>query len=376
MNFSDLLTPTTISTQFNKLPVDILLSYEDCNFSDYDVFIVGYAEDRNSENAGAGTAADSIRTQLYSLFTHSKSLKICDLGNCKLGKTVKDSYMIVKELCSLLHSYKKPLILIGGTQEITCTLAQERLKDEEFPTLTCIDAKIDLHANGEDFHHTNYIAQLTNTYVTIKVNHIAVQEYLSHPNSFEFLTAHNFPYIRLGNVLHNTKHTEPMLREAQLVSFDTTALRVSEFDANRDTLPAGVYVEDACQMAWYAGFSQEMNTFVLSEYNPTRAVNSSSSAAICALILWYVLDGISQRNPIPNNRYEDVCTIHYVKNNVMEHDVRFFEHTVSKQMWVELPLPDYNTKRILPCSFSDYQLFSHGEIPENWIMELRRANKR
>jgi formiminoglutamase len=107
----------------------------------------------------------------------------------------------------------------------------------------------------------------------VKINYIALQEYLSHKTAYDFLRTNNFPHIRLGNVFHNAKHTEPMLREAQLISFDTTALRYSEFDANRDQLPAGLYVEDACQIAWYAGFSHEMNTFLLSEFNPVYTNN-------------------------------------------------------------------------------------------------------
>ncbi|MCL2327511.1 MAG: arginase family protein [Bacteroidetes bacterium] len=374
MNLSDLLEPTNCTTQQNHIPAEIVRNYKDYDFSDYDVFIVGYQEDRNSENQGAGKAADCVREQLYSLFATEKPLKICDLGNCRLGKTVKDSYIIVQELCKQLEKYNKPLIIIGGTQEITLTLAQERLNEDEFPTITCIDAQIDMQLESEDFYNTNYIAQLAETYDNVKINYIALQEYLSHKTAYDFLRTNNFPHIRLGNVFHNAKHTEPMLREAQLISFDTTALRYSEFDANRDQLPAGLYVEDACQMAWYAGFSYEMNTFLLSEFNPVHINSVKPSATVCALLLWYVLDGISQRNTIQYDN-EEFYTIYYVKNDLFEHDVRFFEHTITKQMWVELFLPLYNEKRMVPCNYSDYQSFSNENIPDSWLMELQRKSK-
>lgn len=372
MNFSDLLEPTTCATQQNYIPVDVVQQYDDCDFSDYDAFLVGYQEDRNSTNTGAGKAADCVREQLYALVATEKPLKICDLGNCRLGKTVKDSYIIVQELCKLLQPYNKPLIIMGGTQEITCTLAQEQLSEEEFPTITCIDAKIDLQLESEDFYNSNYIVNLAKTYKNVKINHIALQEYLLHQAARDFLNARNFPHIRLGNVFHNAKHTEPMLREAQLISFDTTALRYSEFDANRDCLPAGLYVEDACQIAWYAGYSNEMNTFLLSEFNPLLAQNVKPSASTCALLIWHVFDGISQRNAIDYEFNEDFYTTYHVKNDILEHDVRFFEHTVTKQMWVELHLPYCAKTRVMPCNYSDYQMFSNGNMPENWLMELQR----
>lgn len=372
MHLSDLLEPTTLIAQKNRFLVEIVRNYDDCNLSDFDVFLFGYQEDRNSENIGAGKAADCVREQLYNLYTTEKTLKICDLGNCRLGKTVKDSYIIVQELCKQLKKYNKPLIIIGGTQEITLTLAQERLSEEEFPTITCIDAQIDIQLENEDFHNTNYIAQLAETYENMKINHIALQEYLSPQTAYEYLLSKNCPHIRLGNVIRNSKHTEPMVREAQLVSFDTTALRFSEFDANRDSLPAGLYVEDACQMAWYAGFSNEMNTFLLSEFNPAHTHKEKTSAFVCALLIWYVLDGISQRNTIQYDFNEDFYTIYYVKNNILEHDIRFFEHKVTKQMWVELFLPLCSKKRVFPCNYSDYQTFSNENIPETWLMELQR----
>jgi formiminoglutamase len=376
MHLSDLLQPTTFSARHNHIPVVIVQNYDEHNFSDYDVFIVGYQEDRNSTNNGAGKAADCVREQLYALFATEKSLKVCDLGNCRLGTVVKDSYIVVQELCRQLKQYSKPLIVVGGTQEITLTLANERLSEEKFPTITCIDALVDMQPESEDFYHTNYTEQLAKTYKNLKINYIALQEYLSHKTAYEYLQTKHYPHIHLGNVLHNTKHTEPMLREAQLISFDTTALRYSEFDANRDILPAGLYVEDACQMAWYAGFSNEMNTFVLSEFNPTRTHNIKPSASVCALLIWYVLDGISQRNTIHYDFNEEFYTVYHVKNDILEQNVRFFEHTITKQMWVELFLPLCGEKRMFPCNYSDYQMFSNGNMPESWLMELQRTSKK
>lgn len=376
MCLSDLLQPTNCCAPQNRLPVEIVRNYEECDFSEYDVFLVGYQEDRNSNNKGAGNAADIVRKQLYELFETKKPLKICDLGNCRLGKTVKDSYLIVQELCNYLQQYNKPLVIIGGTQEITLTLAQERLRKSEFPTIACIDAQIDMQSNDDDFHNTNYIMKLTDIFENVKINHIALQEYLSPQSAYEYLRSKNSPHIRLGDVMQNSKHTEAMLREAQLLSFDTTALRFSEFDANRDSIPAGLYVEDACQMAWYAGLSNEMNTFLLTEFNPEKTQNEKPSAAVCALIIWYVLDGISQRNADLQEFKEEFYTIYYVQNNLLAQDVRFFEHKITKQMWVELFLPLCNKKRMLPCNYNDYQAFSNGNLPENWLMELQRKKGR
>ena len=49
----------------------------------------------------------------------------------------------------------------------------------------------------------------------------------------------------------------------------------------------------------------------------------------------------------------------------------FYKSTLSEKWWMEVPYPQgkflYERNLIVPCSYSDYQLASKGEVPDKWI---------
>ena len=57
--------------------------------SNYQLAILGVAEDRNSGNTGSSEAPDRIRMKLYELFRVNEKLRIIDLGNLKRSANVR-----------------------------------------------------------------------------------------------------------------------------------------------------------------------------------------------------------------------------------------------------------------------------------------------
>ena len=55
---------------------------------DFDIVIFGVEEERISENKGTANAPDEIRMKFYQLFKPNYEIKIADLGNLSLGKTI------------------------------------------------------------------------------------------------------------------------------------------------------------------------------------------------------------------------------------------------------------------------------------------------
>ncbi len=353
----------------NNLGVLYTNSYTDASLAAADVFLLGYCEDRNSDNIGASNGASVMREKLYLLHKTSKSLKIVDLGNCKRGETVAKSYANLQSVVDILAPYDKPIIVIGGTQEALCYLAEASFKQVQFPSVCMIDARIDWEKHAEDFSNRNYISHLRAFNPQIRLSQIGTQEYLSSRDAFSWMANNYFPTLRLGECNANIKQAESFIRDAQLVSFDCNAIRYSDNPAGLNV--NGLYAESACQCAWNAGYSPRMNVFFLSEYNPQKDTDSIS-AQLSAEIVWHVLDGISQRKRESGDYSDDSYLKRYLKHAKFPQDICFYESLVSQTFWVEIPMKTTRKKRIIPCTLADYETFRSGVIPDFWMMEFRR----
>ena len=93
MDLSEVLEPVVLNdyddVHFN---VQTVSSYDDSLLVSADAFLIGYSEDRNSNNVGVSAGTNAIRRSLYRLFQTSKPMMIIDVGNCVKGASVDDSY--------------------------------------------------------------------------------------------------------------------------------------------------------------------------------------------------------------------------------------------------------------------------------------------
>ena len=368
MSLQELCVPVS-GQSVNNAGIITVSSYEDFDLVTADAFVLGYMEDRNSNNSGASEAAAAIRKALYKLHTVSKSMRIYDLGDCKLGATIAESYVNLKDCVSQLMIYGKPILIFGGTQEAVCTVAELSFQRVGYPAACFVDARIDWESETTDFSNTNYLSRLQLEHPRTRILHVASQEYLSSREAFSWLNEHNFGMLRLGECNSSISLAEPLIRDAQLVSFDMGSVRYSDNPAGQNV--NGLYSEFACQCAWYAGYSPRMNLFCLSEYNPSKDMDSIS-AQLSAQVLWHALDGISQRKNETTDFEDETYQKRYLKHPMFPLDICFYQSLVSQTMWVEIPIGATNKKRIVPCDSADYEQFRNGIVPELWMTEFRR----
>lgn len=368
MSLQDLCNP--VSSQ-NSVRSGILSvsSYEDYDLVSADAFLLGYLEDRNSSNQGASAAAAKIRESLYSLHSVSKPMRIYDLGDCKQGATIAESYANLKSCVAQLMVYGKPIIVFGGTQEAVCSVSESCFQRIKYPAACFVDARIDWESDVNDFSNTAYLGTFCAEHPSARITHVANQEYLSSRDAFSWLRERHFGCLRLGECNASIALAEPLIRDAQLVSFDMGAVRYSDNPAGQNV--NGLYSESACQCAWYAGYSPRMNLFCLSEYNPSNDMDSIS-AQLGAQLVWHVLDGVSQRKNETMDFGDETYQKRYLKHPMFPQDICFYESLVSQTMWVEIPIGTTERKRIIPCCANDYEQFRNGYVPEVWMTEFRR----
>lgn len=375
MELKDLLVPVSCTLQTrnsnSKISFCVTQNLDDIKNCKPHAIVLGYTEYRNSNTEPSIKIADIFREFLSQLYETSQNITIVDVGNCIQGKTIRESYIILQEVLKIIKELHVPILIIGGTHEAVYYIGKETLKKIPYPTISIIDSKIDLELDNEDFSHTNYIQKLHSLSDSIRLISIGYQEYLSSNKTYEWFKTLYYPLFRLGKVRQNLVLTEPLIRDAHIVSFDASAIRNSDMPSHVLPNPNGLYAEEACQLAWYAGYSQNLNVFFMSDCF-IQDNSKHISASLVSEIIWHVLDGISQQKVKTVDFSAEKYTRYYVRNTFLDQDITFYENILTQQMWVEIPIKNKRKKRVIPCSVLDYQDFLNNNLSENWLLEFNR----
>lgn len=84
-----------------------------------------------------------------------------------------------------------------------------------------------------------------------------------------------------------------------------------------------------------------------------------------AQILWYFIDG---KNRCKQEAHLDDRANFNEFNTVFgEVDTVFLQSRKSGRWWMQLP-----DKKFIPCSYNDYKMASHNEMPERWLRAQER----
>ena len=100
----------------------------------------------------------------------------------------------------------------------------------------------------------------------------------------------HFDCFRVGKVKENIEEMEPVIRNANMLSFDIAAIQNAHAPANRIT-PNGFTGEEACTLMQYAGLSNNISSIGLYGYIPKDDVHQLT-AKQASHMLWYVMDGV------------------------------------------------------------------------------------
>lgn len=344
---------------------------------DVDIAIVGVNEDRGTqENEGCALAPDYVRKHLYRLYQGPFAARIADLGNICAGDKVSDTYFAVKKAVAQLLEQKVTPVIIGGGQDITYANYQAYESLGQIINIVSVDARFDIGLQkGENLHHKNYLS----TILTHKPNYlfnyanIGYQTYFVDQDAIELMEKLYFDAYRLGVVRKNMEEVEPIVRNADLLSFDLSSIRQSDAPANTNASPNGLYGEEACQIVRYAGMSDKLSSIGFYELNPAFDTGEQT-AHLVAQMIWYFMDGYYHRkNDLPDKQIkESESFIKYVVSiRDFQNKINFYKSKKSSRWWMEVPCPPnlqrkYNRQFLVPCSYKDYEEACQNEIPEKW----------
>ncbi len=358
--FADMVATYTTESSFPDL-------------SEFKLAIIGVPEDRGSVlNAGCSQAPDQVRVHLYKLFTHWNHLSICDLGNVIQGHRLEDTYFAVKEIISYLVRNQILPVIIGGSQDLTYAnyLAYENIG--RIINIAAIDPMFDLGHDEHELNSQSYLSRIILHQPNFLFNYtnIGYQTYFVDQDSLILMKNLYFDVFRLGNVRANIEETEPMVRNADILSIDVTSIRHSDAPASNQSSPNGFYGEEICQICRYAGMSDKLTSIGFYELNPALDV-SDQSAFLFAEMIWYFLDGFANRqHDFPEKTSEDFIK-YTVHNEEFSEELVFLKSKKTNRWWMVVGTKEvigrkYTRHQYVPCSYSDYQMALNQEIPDRW----------
>jgi arginase family enzyme len=339
--------------------------------SNYQIAIIGIPEETRTPNKGTTHAPDKIREKLYSLYKINDKLKIIDLGNLKSSSSVSDTYYGVRDVLLELLNNQVIAVVLGGSKDLTygIFMAFEQLKNRI--NLVTIDSRID--AGNDDNFAEEYLQEIWKSSKLFRFTNLGYQQYLVNPQMIEKTDTMGFEAIRLGVLRNNITIAEPILRDAQIVSFDISSVRQCDAPGTLFSSPNGFYAEESCQLARYAGLSDKVSCFGIYEVNPEKDKNNQT-AHLAAQMIWYFIEGFSQRKIETPSSTNNDYKVFIIKHEDMEHEMTFYKSQITNRWWMEVPDIKTGKAFLIACSQEEYQQASNHDIPELWWRTFQRIN--
>ncbi|MDD3004981.1 formimidoylglutamase [Flavobacterium sp.] len=334
--------------------------------------IIGVLENRGDSNQINDVDLTAIRKEFYSLYPGNWQASIADLGDIKAGEELSDTYFALKSVVGTLIKKRIVPIIIGGSQDLTYAMYRSYDTLEQMVNLVSIDSKFDLgKENATDMalsYLTRIILEEPNNLFNYSV--VGYQTYNNAQEEIDLMEKLFFDGYRLGEVSSNIKVSEPVFRDADIVTLDLTSIQSSSSGNFATFVPNGFNGKEICSLARYSGLSDKLSLFGIFNHN-----NSKSEAVLIAQILWYFIEGFECRsNEYPFTSKEDY--IKYIVPLEME-ELVFYKSNKSDRWWIEVPqIINRHTKTeknsLLPCSYEDYLGAINQEIPERWWKTQRK----
>ncbi|SDL67600.1 formiminoglutamase [Catalinimonas alkaloidigena] len=339
-------------------------------WTDADLAVIGLTEERGTlNNFGATGAAEAVRREWYKLKKGRGRYRIVDLGNLRNGRNRAETLHRLREVCSTLLQHNVLVMLIGGTHDLQLGAYQAYEDLNRRITVFNVDSHVDLEADEAVFgasrthlhdlfaHQPNYLFNFI---------HAGHQTYFIDDQMLSTLEKLHFDLLRLGALREDMMETEPYIREADMFSFDLSAIRQRDAPGNANAAAFGLTAEEACQLCWYAGMSNHLSLAGFYEYNPELDAEDQT-AHVVAVMLWYLVEGFYHRKP--ERDFRNGQFVRYtVPTPSSSQELTFYKSKLSDRWWLEVPRPhDPGSVYYVPCSYRDYDDACKGMMPDRWL---------
>lgn len=352
----------------------------DTDLTDKQIAIIGVPESRNATaNPDTKLAPDEIRRSLYRLYRWKHNINIIDLGNLEPGETVEDTYQILAETLAFLIDNGITPIILGGSNDLAFANYKAYELLNKVVSIVSVDSRFDLGREDEPLKSNAYLNKIILEQPNYLLNYanIGYQTYLNSPESIELMDKLFFESYRVGMLRQDVSEVEPIVRNAEMLSLDISAIRQTEAPGNPNSSANGFYGEEICQVAMYAGVSDKLTSFGIYEYDPMLDYNTQTSQLI-SHIIWYFIEGYLNRKNDIFFKDKNSYTKYSVTVSETIEELVFYCSKKTGRWWVVVPVINIEkgTQQTyyLPCSLNDYQTACDDRIPERWWRAYNKFN--
>lgn len=350
------------------------------NLSEFAIAIIGIPESRNAfHNNSSSLAPDVIREQFYQLYAWKQPVQILDLGNLILGKTVEDTYQITADILAYLIENNVIPIILGGSNDLAFANYLAYKNMEQVVNIVAIDSRFDMGNENLPIASNAYLNRiiLDTPCFLLNYSNIGYQTYMNSQEEIELMSNLFLDTYRVGMMRGDLTEVEPIVRNAEMVSLDISAVRRPDACGNPHNSSNGFYGEEICQVVRYAGLSDKLTSFGIYEYDPTLDYAHQTSQLI-GHILWYFIEGYLYRQDDCSFKKQHLYLKYSVSVSNAIDELIFYCSKKTGRWWVVVPIIHItkNTKQnyYLPCSIKDYETACKDKIPERWWKAYHKLN--
>lgn len=336
------------------------------------IAIIGVLDNRGNKSQISRVDLNPIRKELYSLFPGNWNASIADLGDIQAGNSCDDTYFAVKKVVASLIKKKIIPIVIGGSQDLTYALYRAYDDLEQMVNLVSIDNKFDFGKESDEISATSFLTKIIIEEPNNLFNYsnIGYQTYYNSQEEIDLIDKLFFEGYRLGEISNNISISEPVFRDADIVSIDLTSVKSADSGNLNPFTPNGFSGKEICALSRYSGISDKVSLLGIFNHN-----SSEQESVLIAQIIWYFIEGAHYRS----NEYPFGSKEKYIKYIVPldEEELIFYKSNKTDRWWIEIPFIStknnkLNKTALLPCSYDEYLGACNQEIPERWWKAQRK----
>jgi arginase family enzyme len=340
--------------------------------SDVHLALLAVNESRASyNNSGSANGADLVRKHFYNLSVGEMPLKMIDAGDILIGETPEETYHHVKMAMEFFLQQRILPIIIGGSQDITIGQYNGYEFLGQAVNLASVDENIDMMERHKYPAACSWLLDIFSHEKNYLFNYSAIgtQGHFLAQEMTNTLETMFFDICRLGKIKESFRYMEPEIRDADIVSFDISAIKACDAPGHAHATPNGLTSEEACQIMRYAGMSDKVSSVGIYEYNPMFD-NQELTAQLVAQMIWYFIDGFYNRKqdyPITDERNFTKYIVNLQGNG---YDLTFWKSNKSGRWWVEVPFTvhkKFERQQLVPCAYEDYLDATNNILPDKWM---------
>jgi arginase family enzyme len=186
------------------------------------IAIIGVLENRGDKNQLVPVDLVAVRKELFGLYPGNWDASIADLGDILAGNYCEDTYFAVKKVVASLIKKKIIPIVIGGSQDLTYALYRAYDDLEQMVNLVSIDNKFDFGKESDSVSASSYLTKIIvdEPNNLFNFSNIGYQTYYNSQEEIDLIDKLFFEGYRLGEISNNISISEPVFRDADIVSID------------------------------------------------------------------------------------------------------------------------------------------------------------